>query len=181
MAGRGAGEDRLHGAGQAGGSCNWEKLVALFLRGSWRGCLEGDARCTFVCACVHAGGCACGQLGWGLSVQGASGHISEFAGGNHRSIEEPSQAGNHLTAFLGQAMPWEMGREGKRKGGFLETGTAGEVGLGGPRVRMPTSSQQGPTERALGYQAACICDLGSSSVESKALLRSKILQKLKYP
>lgn len=37
---------------------------------------------------------------------------SQLAGGNHKPTEEAS---NHMTAFSGQVMPWEMGREEERE------------------------------------------------------------------
>lgn len=49
-------------------------------------------------------------------AQGARDHIPEPAEGGSwtlRSNVPGRQSSDHLTAFLGQVMPWEIGREGK--------------------------------------------------------------------
>lgn len=69
-------------------------------------------------------------------VQVVFGHISKPVGWN----TEPGgtiSGRHHLTAFLGQMMPWEMGVEGEKEKAILETGTAVEVGLGEPGSGYP--------------------------------------------
>lgn len=54
-------------------------------------------------------------------------------------------------------MPWEMGMEGEKEEAILETGTVGEVGLGGPgsgHPLVPNRCQR--RESWAGRQSDCV-------------------------